>query len=242
MNRRAACYPGILLLAAASALAATSRKEVLTIKVVSATTESIPLSTDDNGVPKNCGIMDYDAYCHHSRNAIVHHTMLVQDSDGKSFTVSCTVDSIWSKCTDLPVGVVFVAERTKHGIAVHYTNAKGKEVKQSYALVAAGAKNPVASVPQQSASVAVPDDNAEAGDAAATETTRDTVKCKFTSTPSGADITLDGKYVGNAPSSIAVGPGTHLVEMSMPGFAKWKRQLTVYAGSDVDVNATLQKR
>jgi hypothetical protein len=239
---RAAFCIEMLLLAVALASAATKQGEVLTIRIMSATTESIPLSTDDNGVPKNCGIMDYDAYCHHSRNAIVHHTILVQDSDGKSFTVSCTVDSIWSKCTDLPVGMVFIAERTKHGITVHYPNAKGKEVKQAYALATAGGKSPVASVPQQSASVAFSDDDAQAGSVAATETSRATVKCKFNSTPAGADITLDGKYVGNAPSSIAVESGTHLVEMTMPGFSTWKRQLTVYAGSDVDVNATLQKR
>ena len=239
---RAAFCIEILLLAVASAFPATRQDEVLTIKVMSATTESIPLSTDDNGVPKNCGIMDYDAYCHHSRNAIVRHTILVQDSDGKSFTVTCTVDSIWSKCTDLPVGVVFIAERTKHGITVHYPNAKGKDVKQAYALVTAGARNSIAAEPQESAVLMPPDGGVEAATAPVAEITREIVKCKFTSTPAGADIALDGKYVGNAPSAIAVAPGTHLVEMSMPGFSSWRRQLTVYAGSDVDVNATLQKR
>jgi len=52
---------------------------------------------------------------------------------------------------------------------------------------------------------------------------------------------LDGSYVGNAPSTIAIGPGKHLVVLAMPGFAKWKRELLVSAGSDVDVSATLQK-
>lgn len=172
----------------------------------------------------------------------MRHTMLVQDSDGKSFTIACTVDSIWSKCIALPVGAVFVAEKTKRGIIIHYPNTKGKEVKQAYAVVVPDGKNSVTPIPQESASLPDPANSVESGAAPVTQTIHDTVNCKFTSTPPGAEITLDGKYVGNAPSSIAVGPGTHFVEMSMPGFAKWKRQLTVYAGSDVDVIATLQKR
>jgi hypothetical protein len=241
MNRHATILLGFLLVTWAWAHAATKAGQLLTIKIVSATTESIPLNSEDNGVPKDCGIMDYSAYCHHSRSAIVRHTMLVQDSNGKSFTVTCTVDSIWSKCAALPVGAVFTAERTKRGITVRYPNAKGKEVKQSYALVTTEAKNPVASTPQQSASLVEPGDSADTGPVPTSEINRDTVKCNFTSTPSGAEITLDGKYVGNAPSTIAVGPGTHSVVLAMPGFAKWKRELTVYAGSDVDVTATLQK-
>jgi hypothetical protein len=52
---------------------------------------------------------------------------------------------------------------------------------------------------------------------------------------------LDGSYVGNTPSSITAAPARHVVEISMPGFATWKRELQVTAGSKVDVNATLQK-
>ena len=33
------------------------------------------------------------------------------------------------------------------------------------------------------------------------------VRCNFTSSPPGAEITLDGKYVGNTPSEIAVSAG-----------------------------------
>jgi len=41
------------------------------------------------------------------------------------------------------------------------------------------------------------------------------VKCNFTSTPAGADINLDGKYVGSTPSEIMVSTGTHVVIFSM---------------------------
>jgi hypothetical protein len=67
------------------------------------------------------------------------------------------------------------------------------------------------------------------------------VKCNFTSTPAGAEITLDGKYVGSTPSEIELVTGTHAVVFSMPGFPQWKRELTVLPGSELTVNAILQK-
>jgi hypothetical protein len=68
------------------------------------------------------------------------------------------------------------------------------------------------------------------------------VRCKFSSTPSGADITIDDwKYVGSTPSEISLSTGTHVVVISMPGFAEWKRELTVEPDSVVNVTATLEK-
>ena len=57
------------------------------------------------------------------------------------------------------------------------------------------------------------------------------VKCSFTSTPPGAEITVDGSYVGNTPSEIGLSTGTHVVVISMVGFAEWKRELTVASDS-----------
>jgi hypothetical protein len=67
------------------------------------------------------------------------------------------------------------------------------------------------------------------------------VKCNFSSTPAGAEITVDWRYVGNTPSEIGLSPGTHVVVISTPGFAEWKRELTVAADSAVNVTANLQK-
>jgi len=67
------------------------------------------------------------------------------------------------------------------------------------------------------------------------------VKCNFSSTPPGAEITIDWRYVGNTPSEIGLRPGTHVVVFSMPGFAEWKRELMVAADSVVNVTANLQK-
>jgi hypothetical protein len=66
--------------------------------------------------------------------------------------------------------------------------------------------------------------------------------CNFSSIPPGAEITLDGKYVGSTPSGIPLSAGTHSVVLSLPGFAQWKRDLTVSEGSDLSVSAILQKQ
>jgi hypothetical protein len=239
MNRYTTILLGILLISATWANAAIKDGQFLTIKVISANTESIPLKSDNNGAPKDCNLMDFSAYCHHSRSAIVRHTMVVQDDTGKSSTISCTVDSMFSKCAALLVGVTLSAQTAKHGIVVWYPNAKGKPVKQLYAVGPVADAPSVASSSQPNSPVA--DLQNSTGAAAVSEGNRDTVKCNFSSTPPGAEITLDGNFVGNAPSSIAVGPGKHLVVLAMPGFEKWKRELLVSLRSDVYVSATLQK-
>jgi antitoxin component HigA of HigAB toxin-antitoxin module len=67
------------------------------------------------------------------------------------------------------------------------------------------------------------------------------VRCNFTSTPPGAEINLDGKYVGNTPSAIAVSTGTHVITFYMPGFGQWKRELSVLPGSELTISAILQR-
>jgi len=240
MNQHPTILLGIMLISAVGANAASKGGELLTIKVISAKTESIPLKSDNNGAPKDCNLMDFSAYCHFSRSAIVRHAMVVRDSTGKSSTISCTVDSIWSKCIALPAGISFSAQPAKHGIVVWYPDAKGRQVKQLYTLGPAADEPSVALSSQQDSPVADLA-NSAAGASAVSGVNGETVKCNFTSTPSGAEIALDGSYVGNTPSTIAVGAGTHLVVLTMPGFAKWKRELKVSLGSDVDVIATLQK-
>jgi len=236
------CIP-LILFAVLWADASSKSDYPLSIKVLSVKTESLPVSSDLKNVPTDCGSVDYSAYCHESRASVVRNTMLVQDNNGKSYTIFCTVQSRWSNCTALPIGETFGAQKEKHGITVWYQNSKGKEVKQSYMFVAAdkpvvasGAKPaspaPVASVTPTPTSVS---------SSTATEPLRETVKCNFTSNPSGAEITLDGRFVGNTPSVVGVSIGTHVVVVFMPGFDRWKRELTVSDKSDLNVSAILQK-
>lgn len=51
------------------------------------------------------------------------------------------------------------------------------------------------------------------------------------STPSGADIEIDGAFVGNTPSTVSVAPGSHQIVVKKSGFADWTRTLKVTDGS-----------
>lgn len=60
------------------------------------------------------------------------------------------------------------------------------------------------------------------------------------STPAGADIEIDGAFVGNTPSSVAVDPGSHKVVVKKKGFNDWSRTLNV-SGGTIHLNAELEK-
>jgi hypothetical protein len=62
----------------------------------------------------------------------------------------------------------------------------------------------------------------------------------ITSTPPGAEISVDGNFVGDTPSEFTVAPGVHTVTISKHGFKPWERKLTTSSGK-VSVAADLEK-
>jgi hypothetical protein len=62
---------------------------------------------------------------------------------------------------------------------------------------------------------------------------------EIASTPAGADIEIDGKFVGSTPSSITVAPGDHEIAVKKTGFAVWERKISVSSGH-VNINADLE--
>lgn len=61
------------------------------------------------------------------------------------------------------------------------------------------------------------------------------------SNPDGADVYADGAFVGNAPSSLKLAPGKHTIRVTQAGYKEWSRDVTVQAGSEIHLNATLEK-
>lgn len=66
-------------------------------------------------------------------------------------------------------------------------------------------------------------------------------KIAISSTPANADIALDGSFVGNTPSEIAVTPGDHTLTISKSGFKPWERTLKA-TGGNVNINAELESQ
>ena len=234
--------PASLLFVAMLAHAAV-KGSTIHITVLDSETHSVTL--DSSGVPKNCDGVNFDAYCLNSKSVAVTNTLLVQEGNQPPFRITCTIDSKWSRCTPLPKGESFDARREKHGIVVYFVDDMGKVRKQLYTYIAQDAKgNPPApaAAGETQPSPAPTSNTGQASPAPAPAPTgQQSVKCSFSSTPSGAEVTLDGQYAGSTPSVLNLTTGTHVVVVSLPGFAPWKRELTVSPGSELTVNAVLEK-
>lgn len=216
-----------------SVFANATVRNALRIKVLDSETHA--LITTDNGVPKNCDPTNYDAYCNSTRTAEVTNTLLVQEDDRPPYRITCSNVSKWSRCVPLVKGDSYEAHKEKRGLLVYYVDDSGKMRKQLYVYVSETRKGEIAEPAPAVAPEAVsplPENAGKVGES---------VKCSFHSSPEGADITVDGEYVGSTPSEISMSTGEHEIVVSMPGFVQWKRKLSVSDGSELTVNAVLEK-
>ncbi len=65
-------------------------------------------------------------------------------------------------------------------------------------------------------------------------------KISVASTPDGADIEIDGSFVGNTPSVVELAPGEHVVIVKKSGYKPWERKLKV-SGGEIKLTAELEK-
>jgi len=66
-------------------------------------------------------------------------------------------------------------------------------------------------------------------------------KLQVESIPQGADIEVEGAFVGNTPSDLQIAEGEHTVIVKKAGFKDWERKVKVTAGSTVHLGAELEK-
>jgi PEGA domain len=92
--------------------------------------------------------------------------------------------------------------------------------------------------PEPEASVSVsPPAHSTPVQAPATPAAPDRVSLGIASEPDGAEVELDGRFVGNAPIDVEVDPGVHLISLSLTGHQPWSREMEVVPGSRI--SATL---
>jgi hypothetical protein len=63
-----------------------------------------------------------------------------------------------------------------------------------------------------------------------------------TADPSAAEVSVDGNFVGNTPSTLKLPPGKHTIAVSQTGFKTWSRELSVMRGSELKIVATLERQ
>ncbi|HWR15860.1 MAG TPA: PEGA domain-containing protein [Terriglobales bacterium] len=65
-------------------------------------------------------------------------------------------------------------------------------------------------------------------------------KVEVSSSPVGADIEVNGKFVGNTPSAIHLTPGEYRIAVKKNGYTAWEREVKV-TGGNVTLLAELEK-
>jgi PEGA domain len=133
-------------------------------------------------------------------------------------------DSIVSKSTlSLGGSVKDACEAITKDWTEHGASIRAAAAEQSKPAVTPQAATPVVAAPAPVPAAAV------------------TGKLAVTSVPDGADIEVDGSFVGNTPSDVQVTEGEHTVTLKKAGFKDWGRKLKVSGGSSVHLNAELEK-
>ncbi len=153
---------------------------------------------------------------------------------------------------ELPKGVKFHGRLTDHDVReiqdnggkvvvvdAHYTDQELADARKS---CASGASAPQGNPPPTGLSGPAPDSPTAAPKSGETPSADEVLATvALSSTPVGADITVDGKYVGSTPSTIKLKAGDHDIKIEKSGFKAWQRTMTVEAGSSAKIEATLDK-
>jgi hypothetical protein len=82
---------------------------------------------------------------------------------------------------------------------------------------------------------------AETVEASPARSSEDLTTAVLKSDPAGADVTLDGKYMGSTPSTVRLTSGDHTVLIEKAGYKPWQRTVTVNPGGIVSIDAALEK-
>lgn len=70
-----------------------------------------------------------------------------------------------------------------------------------------------------------------------------TARCtlEVTSEPTGADVELDGKFVGNTPAKLRLKPGNYTIAVKKSGYVRWERKVSALADNTLAIRAELEK-
>jgi PEGA domain-containing protein len=82
---------------------------------------------------------------------------------------------------------------------------------------------------------------AEAGSSAAPAVPEEKGKVLVSSVPDGADVYVDNAFIGNAPATLKLSAGKHTVKVSQQGYKDWSKDVSIFAGSEVGLKASLEK-
>jgi hypothetical protein len=69
----------------------------------------------------------------------------------------------------------------------------------------------------------------------------ETSRIQIRSSPEGAEIYVNGRFVGNAPSILNLPPGEHTITVKHSGYKDWERIVSTLPGSEANLVANLEE-
>ncbi len=137
----------------------------------------------------------------------------------------------------MEVRMMAVAEVEKLGIAAPEPATKGKALQILQACAGNNLWEPEARRRATTAAAWVRSTMNESSPSSTTAS----AKLSVSSTPDGADIEVDGNFLGSTPSELSISEGEHTIQIKKAGFKPWERKLQASAGSAVRISAELEK-
>lgn len=67
------------------------------------------------------------------------------------------------------------------------------------------------------------------------------ITVQITSEPAGAELFVDGEFVGSTPSKVQMTPGEHKIKVVRPGYNQWERTIKIQPNEEKTINALLEQ-
>jgi hypothetical protein len=225
------CLCALILLAAFTALAPRTPAEHLTITSVPA---GATIEIDGAAIGVTPYTIDYPSSYFHKPHTVfssrLEHALILKVHKEGYISQQITL-------TDGPLQWISVTGR-RHGS--YFLLKGGHFTFQLEQVSEANAKMPVPSPGGHGGAGASSEQSGALMKASleAAHTAASTVS--FSSEPNGADIYIDGKFVGQTPATISVQPGSHVVVVKAMGRKNWQRDLEVLKDSQVALRPVLE--
>jgi PEGA domain len=228
------CLPVMALSAADERTCGTGR--VTDVQAITTQSPGTVNSTTEEKTSKDGKKRTWDTTSTETQNTDTTYLVTVQ-VNGMTYTGRGGGDVPWGfKPTSFVIGdsVPVCVEKNK----IYLQRPDGKQFKAT--IVQASRSAPDPSEVDTAASSGAPATSVPQAPAPAAATTATAAAVKIVSEPTGADIEVDGAYLGSTPSTLQLTAGDHNIVVRKQGFQDWKRSLKI-VGGDVTVNAQLTR-
>jgi hypothetical protein len=185
----------------------------------------------------------------------VYHVALVVGSNHVGYVVYCGGGGLIRRgCQPLSTGQVLKGSVHGDKLSVSVDSKPRNYIVETSAYIGPLTRNPI---PNESTASPAPEEpstepsvklaveksgksgSSPGGQTDQPDSPANTARVMFASEPSGADIYVDGNFMGSTPSQIQLAAGSHEVRIEARDQKPWRREVTLTAGGKVTIQAVL---